>query len=60
MSESAEPLLITLAEAKRRTGVHRPLDAAIARGEIPVVRAGAWKRVQMSDVLRHLGIEIGA
>lgn len=52
-SESVTRIYVTVAEAKRRTGIDRPLEAAIRSGEIRVIRAGAWRRVRFEDVIQH-------
>jgi len=45
------PLYVTVRKAKKLTGIDRPLEAAIAAGLIPVVRAGKWRRVRLEYVL---------
>jgi hypothetical protein len=48
------PLYITIAAAKRLTGIDRPIEAAIADGTLRVIRAGTWRRVRWADVLAWL------
>jgi hypothetical protein len=49
-----QPQLVTIPEAKRRTGVDRPLDRAIEARELDVYRVGAWRRLSWSQVLAWL------
>ena len=52
MEPSPRPLFITVRKAKRLLGIDRPLERAIAAGEIPIVRRGGWRRVRLENVLR--------
>jgi hypothetical protein len=49
--KSTTPIYVTVAAAKRLTGIDRPIEAAIADGTLRVIRAGTWRRVRWADVL---------
>ncbi len=46
--------VLTVPAVKRRLRMDRPVDRALASGELPYVSAGGWRRVLWSDALAWL------